>query len=136
VVGGKSMKVGVYIPEDLVGGLSAIMRELGVGSLSRVVQESLRLYMAEHSWRTHGDVVGAIGVLYDHEAGEVDEELTDAQHGFLQEVVSAIHVHLDERNCLLIIVVKGAASNVKELISKIEKIKGVKLVRLMLMPKP
>jgi len=136
VVGRRSMKVGVYIPEDIVEKLSVIMREVGAESLSRVVQESIRLYIAEHSWRTHGDVVGAVGVLYDHEAGEVDEELTDVQHRFLQEVVSAIHVHLDERNCLLIVVVRGAASNIKELVGRIEKIKGVKLVRLMLMPKP
>jgi len=132
----KPMKVGVYIPGNIVEKLTEIMKEIGVESLSRVVQESIRLYIAEHSWRTRGEVVGAIGVLYDHEAGDVDGELTDIQHKFLHAVVATTHVHLDERNCMLIVVVRGAADSVKDLVSNIEKVKGVKLVRLMLMAKP
>jgi len=132
----KPMKVGVYIPGNIVEKLTEIMKEIGVESLSRVVQESIRLYIAEHSWRTRGEVVGAIGVLYDHEAGNVDEELTDIQHEFLQTIISATHIHLDERNCLLIIIIRGPAGAVKGLVSRIEKVRGVKLVRHMLMAKP
>lgn len=132
---GGALKVGIYIPNDIVDRLRKIMENLGIGSLSRVVQESLRLYIAEHSWRMEGEVVGAIGILYDHEVGHVDEELTDVQHRYLAIVVSSMHVHLDQRNCLLVIVVRGLSSTIKDFVNDVEKIKGVKLVRLMMMPK-
>ena len=131
----KPLKAGVYIPRDLSEKLMEVMRSMGVDSISKVVQEAVRLFIAEHSWRVGGEVVGALGVLYDHEVGSVDEELTDVQHRFLQVIVSSIHVHLDERNCLLVVIVRGPSGTVKELVEGIEKVKGVKLVRLTLMPK-
>jgi len=131
----KPLRVGVYIPKDLAEKLTEIMKDLGADTISRVVQESVRLFIAEHSWRIGGEVVGAVGVLYDHEVDHVDEELTDVQHRFLSIVVSSTHVHLDEKNCLLVVIVKGSSNSIKELVNSIEKIKGVKLVRLMLMPK-
>ena len=131
----KPLRVGVYIPKDLAEKLTEIMKDLGVDTISRVVQESVRLFIAEHSWRIGGEVVGAVGVLYDHEVDHVDEELTDVQHRFLSIVVYSTHVHLDEKNCLLVVIVKGSSNSIKELVNSIEKIKGVKLVRLMLMPK-
>ncbi|MCC6016092.1 MAG: CopG family ribbon-helix-helix protein [Desulfurococcaceae archaeon] len=131
----KPLRVGVYIPKDLAEKLLEIMKDMGIDTLSRIVQESIRLFIAEHSWRIGGEVVGAIGVLYDHEVGNVDEELTDIQHRFLSIVISSMHVHLDERNCLLMIIVRGSSDTIKKFVSSIEKIKGVKLVRLTLIPR-
>jgi CopG family nickel-responsive transcriptional regulator len=130
----KPLRVGVYIPKDLAEKLLEIMKDMGIDTLSRIVQESIRLFIAEHSWRIGGEVVGAIGVLYDHEVSNVDEELTDTQHRFLSIVISSMHVHLDERNCLLMIIVRGSSDTIKKFVSSIEKIKGVKLVRLTLIP--
>jgi len=131
----KPLRVGVYIPKDLAEKLLEIMKDMGIDTLSRIVQESIRLFIAEHSWRIGGEVVGAIGVLYDHEVSNVDEELTDIQHRFLSIVISSMHVHLDERNCLLMIIVRGSSDTIKKFVSGIEKIKGVKLVRLTLIPR-
>ncbi|MEM1645572.1 MAG: CopG family ribbon-helix-helix protein [Ignisphaera sp.] len=131
----KPLRVGIYVPKDLTDKLSAIMRDFGIDSLSKVVQEALRLYVAEHSWRIGGEVIGAIGVLYDHEVGHIDEELTDLQHKYMESIIVATHVHLDQRNCLLIIIVRGSSEVIKELIGDIETKRGVKVVRLMLIPK-
>lgn len=131
----KPLRVGIYIPKDLAERLSVIIKDLGVDSISKLVQEALRLYVAEHSWRIGGEVVGAIGVLYDHEVGHIDEELTDLQHKHMNTIIVATHVHIDQRNCLLIIIVKGSSETIKELISDIEKKRGVKVVRLMLIPR-
>jgi len=131
----KPLRVGVYIPKDLAEKLLEIMKDMGIDTLSRIVQESIRLFIAEHSWRIGGEVVGAIGVLYDHEVSNVDKELTDIQHRFLSIVISSMHVHLDERNCLLMVIVRGSSDTIKKFVSSIEKIKGVKLVRLTLIPR-
>lgn len=131
----KPLRVGVYIPKDLVEKLSLFMKDMGIDSISKIVQEALRLYTAEYSWKTGGEVVGAIGVLYDHEIGYVDEELTNLQHKYIGIVIASMHIHIDQRNCLLIIAVNGCSEKIKELINSIEKIKGVKMVRLILIPR-
>ncbi|MCS7099677.1 MAG: CopG family ribbon-helix-helix protein [Sulfolobales archaeon] len=115
--------------------MEKLVKSSGVGSLSKIVQEGLRLYIAEHSWRSGGEVVGALGVLYDHDVDRVDEELTNVQHKYMEAIISTLHVHLDARHCLLVISVRGNTSTIKALADELEKLRGVKLVRYMLMPK-
>lgn len=131
----RPLRIGVYIPSDLAEEVVKLMKEVGAESISKVVQEALRLYIVEHSWKTEGEVVGAIGILYDHEIEHVDENITDLQHKYLDTIVSSIHLHLDPRNCLLIVIIRGSSKTIKKFIEEVDKIKGVKMVRLMLMPK-
>jgi len=130
---GKPLRIGVYIPGELADRILEIMRITGIASISRVVQEALWLYVSEHSWKTEGEVVGAVGVLYDHEVKHSNEVLTDLQHRYMDVVVTATHIHVDERNCLLLIVVRGGSGRIKALVNDIENVDGVKMVRLMLM---
>lgn len=110
------------------------MRLTRLGSKSKVIQEALRLFVIEQRWRlAEGKVAGILGVIYDHEVGHADEVLTDIQHKYLDTVISVMHIHLDPRNCMLAIAVRGGAERVRKLISEIEGVKGVKLVRPMLM---
>jgi len=125
----KPQRFGVYLTGDLLDKLEELKMILGVKSRSRVIQEALRMYIAEHSWRVKGRVCGIIGVVYNHEVESVDEKLTDIQHGYLDVIVSALHVHLTRDKCLLAIVVRGAGDRVRSLVNSIESLKGVLLTR-------
>ncbi len=129
----KGVRFGVYIPPDLAKELNECMGKLEIRSKSQLVQEALRLFIAEHRWKLSGQVVGAIGVIYNHDVGEVDEELTDIQHKYLDIVVGAFHLHLDRENCLLMIVVRGESSKIKGLLNELIKVKGVKIARPLLL---
>ncbi len=125
-------KFGVYVSEDIARELEKCMATLGVKSKSRLVQEALRYFIAEHRWRLGGRVAGVLGILYDHEIGHADEELTDIQHHYLDVITSALHVHLDERRCMLIIVVRGDSDRIKKLLAEIERVRGVLAAKPML----
>lgn len=131
----KPRKFGVYLPEDLASDLEKCMRVTGIRSRSAVVREALRLFVAEHSWEAAGRAAGIIGVLYDHTARGVDEELTEIQHQYLDEIVATVHVHLTKKECMLAIIVRGNVPRLKELVSRIESIRGVMLVRPMILEK-
>ncbi len=126
-------RFGVYLPEDLAKELDECMKSMGITSKSRILQEALRLFIAEYKWKNAKSVVGAIGVLYNHEINHIDDVLTDIQHEFLDIIVSALHVHLDKEKCMLLIVVKGDAERVKSLVDSISSLKGVLLVRPLLL---
>ncbi len=125
-------RFGVYLPEELDRELEELMKVLGIDSRSRLVQEALRLFLAEHRWRMGGYVVGIVGVLYNHDVGDIDAELTDIQHRYLDIVVSSMHVHLARDKCLLAIVVRGDASRVRNLVNELQALKGVKMCRTLL----
>ncbi|MEM0338163.1 MAG: ribbon-helix-helix domain-containing protein [Ignisphaera sp.] len=130
---GKKTKFGVYVPPELVQELEELMNVLNIDNRSKLLQEALRLFILENRWSTAKEVVGSINILYNHEIGDSDKELTEIQHRFLDIIVSTMHVHLDKNRCLLIIAIRGSNERVKELLGSIHSIKGVMLVRPVLM---
>ena len=51
-------------------------------------------------------------MVYDHHARELAAKLIDKQHHHHDLVVSTLHVHLGERHCLEVSVLRGPASEV------------------------
>ncbi|MEM1772537.1 MAG: CopG family transcriptional regulator [Desulfurococcaceae archaeon] len=124
----KPRKVGVYIPADIEIIMEKMLKEKKVRNISQVIQEALRSYLSEEL-SLECQVAGFINILYNHEVGRIDEELTDIQHGYLDVVMSSNHMHVDKERCLLSIAVKGHGSRIKELISKLRFLRGVLLVK-------
>jgi len=125
----KTVKAGVSLPAELAERFDALVKELGIPSRSRGVQEAIRAFISANEWRLGaGPVVGALLVLYTHEHEETEAALTDVQHEFMHLIPAAMHVHVTKEDCLLVIGVKGEASEVKELASRLRSLRGVKQV--------
>ncbi|MEK6678940.1 MAG: nickel-responsive transcriptional regulator NikR, partial [Nitrospirota bacterium] len=54
------------------------------------------------------------------------DALTDIQHNFHTSVISSMHVHMDEHNCLEVIVVRGKGNDIKKIADRLISAKGVK----------
>lgn len=127
------VKFGVYIPDDLAHEIDEYLEESRLRSKSRLIQEALRLFLAEHAWQAKGRVAGIIGVVYNHHAPMIDTRLTDVQHEYIDVIVSTLHVHLTREYCMLAIVVRGDTRRIKELIARIINLNGVLNVRQILL---
>ncbi len=127
-------KFGVYLTDELYEKLQEYMDKLGVRSKSKLLQEALRLFIVEHQWKLGGNVVGLIGIVYDHEYPDVDNRLTDVQHRYISLIVSTVHVHLDKRRCMLAIIVRGGTEKIRNLLNDLMNIRGVLLARQILLP--
>jgi CopG family nickel-responsive transcriptional regulator len=57
-------------------------------------------------------------------------KLTGLQHSHLLQTISAMHIHLDEHDCLEIIVLRGHVGEIKKTAENIISLKGVKLGRI------
>jgi CopG family nickel-responsive transcriptional regulator len=82
--------------------------------------------------REESEAMGVITLIYDHHAGRIAERLTDLQHDHLDQVVTTTHVHLDERRCLEVILLRGPAGQVRQLADNLIGTKGVETGRLVL----
>jgi len=67
-----------------------------------------------------------VTIVYSHEARELTQKLTDLQHQHHIHIVSSLHVHLDEHNCLEVLVVRGKGRMVREISDRLIGTKGVK----------
>jgi CopG family nickel-responsive transcriptional regulator len=69
--------------------------------------------------------VAVVTLVYDHHARELAARLIDKQHHHHEIVVSTMHVHLGERHCLEVSVLRGPAGLVRHLGEELMSVKGV-----------
>jgi CopG family nickel-responsive transcriptional regulator len=72
-----------------------------------------------------GEQVAIVTLVYDHHARELANRLIDKQHHHHELVVSSMHVHLGERHCLEVTVLRGEAAKVRHLGDELLATKGV-----------
>jgi CopG family transcriptional regulator, nickel-responsive regulator len=72
-----------------------------------------------------GEQVAIVTLVYDHHARELANRLIDKQHHHHELVVSSMHVHLGERHCLEVTVLRGEAGKVRHLGDELLATKGV-----------
>ncbi len=69
--------------------------------------------------------VAVVTLVYDHHARELASRLIDKQHHHHELVVSTMHVHLGERHCLEVSVLRGPPAGVRHLGDELLATKGV-----------
>ena len=78
------------------------------------------------------EAMGVVTLIYDHHASRISRRLTDLQHHHLDQVVTTTHVHLDERRCLEVILLRGPTRQIRDLADDLIGTKGVETGRLVL----
>ncbi len=129
----KVVRFGVSVPEELLEKFDQIIERKGYVNRSEAIRDLMRDFIIRHEWETgDSEVAGTITMLYNHDEADVVKELLDLQHEYLEEIVSSIHVHMDEHNCLEVVIVKGKASRIKEIADRLLSLKGVKHGKLVM----
>ena len=120
-------RFGVSIDNQLVKKFDALIARKGYATRSEAVRDMIREALVEQEWES-GDreTVGTITIVYNHHTRELDHALTDMQHKSFNQIISALHVHLDAHNCLEVLVVKGKIRDIRKIADRLIGTKGVK----------
>lgn len=120
-------RLSLSLPNGLAAELDALVAEKGAASRSALVADLVRAEVVEHrSRRGKQEIAGAITLVYDHHARNLQAKLTDLQHGAEGLIVSVMHVHLSHHDCLEVLVVRGPADKVRILADRLAAVRGVK----------
>ena len=105
------VRFGVSIPDDLLDKFDVLIAEQGYTNRSEAIRDLIRNRFVEDEWsRSAEDVVGTVTVVYNHEQSELAQKLTEIQHRKHDLIISSVHVHLDQHNCLEVLIMRGSAS--------------------------
>ncbi|MEG0776341.1 MAG: nickel-responsive transcriptional regulator NikR [Raoultibacter sp.] len=128
------MRFSVAMPEDLLVQFDQLVARRGLAkNRSEVVRDLVRDALVEDECATPGAVVmGTLTIVFDHHASDLQDKLHDIQHDYFEHIISSMHVHLDQHNCLEVIVLRGETGLVQDVANKILGTKGVKTGRLVL----
>lgn len=120
-------RFGVSVEEELLKKFDEILEKRGYNNRSEAIRDLIRDYIVKEKWEVKGEkIVGNISIIYEHDIYDLANKLTDIQHNYYDIIISTLHVHFDERNCLEVILVKGKVQRVKNLYNEISSLKWVK----------
>ena len=130
----KIIRVGVTFPPELLKDFDEIINKMGYENRSKAVQDAVRMFVSERKWlqEEKGMQAGVLMMLYDHEVKDLESTLTDIQHNYSQIISSTMHIHLNERDCLEAVAVKGDAAKIRKLSDELAAKRGVKILKTML----
>ncbi len=87
-----------------------------------------------------GDMLmaGTITIVYDESQGNLLQQLAELERRFLDEVISSLHVQLENDHRIEVLLVQGPARTLQKIADQLLALKGVKTGKLtlttMLMP--
>ncbi len=93
---------------------------------SDAVRALIRDELAEHALEDpDADALGAVTLLYRHDAPNVLRRLTAAEHRWGEHIRSATHVHLEGDACAEVVVLLGRRREVEAAARDLRGVKGV-----------
>jgi CopG family nickel-responsive transcriptional regulator len=98
----------------------------GYENRSEAIRDLIRdRLIREEAKHRDGEQVAVVTMVYDHHARELAAKLIDKQHHHHDLVVSTMHVHLGERHCLEVSILRGPGGEVTHLGDELLATRGV-----------
>jgi CopG family nickel-responsive transcriptional regulator len=130
---GSLARFSVAIDKELLKRLDARLKKYGYSNRSEAFRDFVRETLArEELKKPDADAIAAVSIVYDHERLELPDRLTELQHSHHKTIISTLHIHIDEHNCLEVIVLRGKAGSISRIANAIIGMKGVKFGKVLL----
>ncbi len=128
------VRFSVAMPESLLIDFDQLVAKRGLAkNRSEVVRDLVRDALLEQQSRIPGTaVMGTLTIVYDHHSSDLQNKLHQIQHDYFENIVSTMHVHVDSRICLEVIVLRGETLLVQSIANMILGTKGVNNGKLIL----
>lgn len=105
----------------------------GYSNRSEAFRDLVRERLVKEEWEEAGtETVGTITIVYDHQKHDLTENLIERQHQHYKSIISTMHIHLDDHNCLEVMAVKGMAKEIRKIADEMISTKGVKHGKLVM----
>ena len=121
------MIVSLSIPEELLSRFDETLSSKGFSSRSDAVREAMRSFVDEAEWESQdGDNQLVITAIYSEHGPR--GELSVLQHRY-EEIQMMLHLHLERGQCMELIIARGPNSVLKEILTKVRKVRGIRSIR-------
>jgi CopG family nickel-responsive transcriptional regulator len=119
-------RISISLEANLLESFDKLIAAKGYATRSEAIRDLIRDLLIRQDARNHqGEQVAVVTMVYDHHARELAAKLIDKQHHHHDLVVSSMHVHLGERHCLEVSVLRGPGHEVIHLGDELLATKGV-----------
>lgn len=116
----------VSLERALLEHFDAYIRERRYTNRSEAVRDLIDEALSRRARSRGGTVIGVMSLVFDHHRRNLQDRLTQIQHEYHRLIVSTTHIHLDDDNCLEVIILRGGAAEVNALSDRLTALRGVR----------
>jgi len=117
-------RITISLPGSVFRQFEEMAKDRGFENRSQAISEMITQQLADHhSQRGNALMAGTITLFYDHKKPGLAQQLSD---------ISSLHVLLEQRNTMEVILVQGPARTLRQIANKLVACKGVSTGRLTL----
>ena len=123
----KITRFGVSIEPELLTKFDKITKKEGYTNRSEAIRDLIRKNLImEKSTDPKSESIGTLTMIYDHHTGNLTNKLLELQHNHHNQILSTTHIHIDNHNCLEVLVLNGKTGELQKLADNIKALKGIK----------
>lgn len=129
----KLSRISISLPESLLQQFDQMVDEREYESRSQAIADVLHQKLNEHREEVGTEVMaGTINLVYDHSVPQLQKQLADIQHRYIDEVISVLNVNLENAKTMSVILVQGPGDKLKHIANEMISRKGVLTGKLLL----
>ncbi|USA47941.1 ribbon-helix-helix protein, CopG family [Acinetobacter sp. C26M] len=121
----KLTRISITVPEKTVEALDQTIVEEHYESRSQAIVDMINKHLIAEQAQQNAVMVGTLTLLYDASCMPLRMQLLDLQQKFLEQVISSLHIQLDQQKILEVMLLQGGSNDLKQISQKFTALKGV-----------
>ena len=119
--------ISLSVNENVLRKFDEALRRRGYSTRSEAFREAMKEFVDMEEWGLpSGRNALIMAVIYDRDEPKV--QLSILRHKY-EEIRTMLHTHLDEVNCLEVMIAEGLNNRLKEIVKSVRSIRGIKQIK-------
>lgn len=125
-------RFGVSLDEELLEALDKYVEENAFANRSRAIRHLIEKNLVEEKWKCDNIVAGAVIIVFNHGKKDILRKSAEIQYKQKDFILSTQGFHLNEKNYMEIIAVKGPSRKLTEISDQLISMKGIQHGKLVM----
>ncbi|AYO55039.1 CopG family ribbon-helix-helix protein [Acinetobacter wuhouensis] len=121
----KLARISITVPETTLNALDQKIVDQHYESRSQAIVDMINRHLIAAQAHSNAVMVGTLTLLYEVEHLQLRNQLIDLQQQFLAQVISSLHIQLDQQKILQVMLMQGASSELRHISQQFIALKGV-----------
>ncbi|MFV5367844.1 transcriptional regulator [Acinetobacter junii] len=121
----KLARISITVPETTLNALDQKIVDQHYESRSQAILDMINRHLIDDLANNDEVMVGTLTLLYDVSLKPLRTQLVDLQQQHLAQVISSLHIQLDDDKVLQVMLMQGVSSDLKAISQQFIALKGV-----------
>lgn len=121
----KLARISITLPEKTLQSLDQKIVDQHYESRSQAIVDMINRHLIDDLVSRDEVMVGTLTLVYDVSLKPLRSQLVDLQQQYLEQVISSLHIQLDDQKVLQVMLMQAVSSDLKEISEQFIALKGV-----------